>query len=268
MIHPFSPPPDTLRIPGGAVLVELNTGEYDELDFPVHPQWGYSLVNWAAVNPYTAKIGYSSTHSENKEEISEIWLTGIKGEEKRLLHKVKGVINVVSWSPAGEQLIYLYQPRVVDSDPSELWLLNVDGSDTKLLVEKVYKAGEWRYHPTWSPDGRYVAFVQVDDPTLFLSDWREPGTNLFVVDTSTGQITRLSSFKDRNVAFPTWSPDGKFVAFLSSAIAGEPIEEAVPQYAEVWVASIDGSQLYAVSDAAQWRSALAWLPAMFSSEEK
>ncbi len=50
--------------------------------------------------------------------------------------------------------------------------------------------------------------------------------------------------------------------------AGEPLEGAVPQYAEVWVASADGHQLYAVSDTAQWRNALAWLPSMSSVQEK
>jgi Tol biopolymer transport system component len=137
--------------------------------------------------------------------------------------------------------------------------LNLDGSKAKPLANNIRSAGEQRYHPAWSPDGRQVAFVQVDDTALFLSDWREPGTNVYVVNTLTGQVTRLSAFEGRNASFPTWSPDGKFVAFVSGIITGEPAYSAVPTYIEVWAASVDGSQLYALSGTARWSSALAWL---------
>jgi Tol biopolymer transport system component len=148
-------------------------------------------------------------------------------------------------------------------DPYELWLLNSDGTGEKLLARGQVN------EPSWSPDGRYVAFVQADDLDRYFSDWRGPGTNIYVADTITGQITRLSSFKGCNNHSPTWSPNGKYVAFVSVIPGGEP-EMYSPGlvYVEVWVASVDGSQLYAVSGTASWPGELAWLSSMPSAQEK
>jgi len=133
---------------------------------------------------------------------------------------------------------------------------------------QTYDAGEGRYGPTWSPDGRYVAFVRIDDPALFLSDWRDPGTNVYVADTVTGEITGLSAFEGRSNKYPTWSPDGQFVAFVSSIITDESQYDVPPPpiYTEVWVASVDGSQLYALSGNADWSTVLTWLPSVSANE--
>ena len=146
--------------------------------------------------------------------------------------------------------------------------MNSDGSDASLLSQNVPKAAEWRYRPTWSPDGRHIALVLVDDLSLFSSldgpggELAESGTNVYIVDTVTGRVTRLSSFEGRNTGFPTWSPDGRFVAFVSTIVADEHT-----RYGEIWLASVDGSQLYGVSGTAKPYSALAWLPVVPSREK-
>ena len=187
------------------------------------------------------------------------------GTHRRLVRKLIGWINTLSWSPVSEQLVYLDLPgtRRPSSDPYELWSLNSDGTGERLLARGQV------YGPTWSPDGRHVAFVQADNLDLYFSDWRRLGTNIYVADTITGQITRLSSFEGRSNHSPTWSPDGKFVAFVSVIPAGEPeMYSPGPVYVDVWVASVDGSQLFALSGTAGWSSPLAWLVGQPATPEK
>jgi hypothetical protein len=250
---------------GGALMVNIDTCKYEQLGLPLSPERAYSFISNVSLHPDNTEIAYSVTYPENEKESSEIWTMRMDGQEKQLIRKVEGQMAALSWSPTGKQLVYFYQPgtRRPSTDPYELWLLNSDGTGEKLLAR-----GQC-YGPTWSPDGLHVAFAQVDNPDLYFSDWRGPGTNIYVADTTTGQITRLSSFKGRNNHSPTWSPDGKFVAFVSAIPMGEP-EMYNPGlvYVEVWVASVDGKQLYAVSGTARWLSALVWLPPELSMQEK
>jgi Tol biopolymer transport system component len=59
-------------------------------------------------------------------------------------------------------------------------------------------------NPTWSPDGRRVAFTGYDGG---LSD-------LFVIDRETGELTRLTSDRYADLQ-PAWSPDGRRLAFVT-----------------------------------------------------
>lgn len=248
-------------IPGGALLVDINTGRYSQLDLPTFPDGVYSYAHNVSLSPDDSRIAYAVTYFEEDKEISEAWTMRMDGEDRQLVCKMEGVINTLSWSPVGEQLIYFYRPGTLtaSSEPSELWLTNSDGTGSRLLANQTRDASDGIYGPTWSPDGRYVAFVQVDDHALYLNDLRRLGTNVYVADTSTGEIMRLSTFEERNNYLPTWSPDGRSVAFVST---GKLEEETL--YSEVWVASADGSQLYAVSETAKLYSPLAWLPPLSS----
>jgi Tol biopolymer transport system component len=183
------------------------------------------------------------------------------GDNKQQIYRAKGGINCLSWSPDGEQLLYVYQSEPGESFPGELRLLNVDGSGDRLLATNLPEPGEPRFYPTWSPDGHYVAFVQLDQPIRFdgtyvILAW----SNVYVVDTSTEQITRLSSFEGREANYPAWSLDGRLVVFVST---GRLEEDTL--YSEVWVTSMDGSMFYPMSGTRP-HNALAWLPSISTEE--
>jgi Tol biopolymer transport system component len=59
-------------------------------------------------------------------------------------------------------------------------------------------------HPTWSPDGSWIAYSADEAGTMDI--WKKPAEG--------GQSQRLTSSRDNEIQ-PAWSPDGRIIAFSS-----------------------------------------------------
>lgn len=103
-------------------------------------------------------------------------------------------------SPDGSQIIYTrgWVDKVNDSRRSSLWIMNVDGTRNRELLE----GGGAR----WSPDGTRILFTKQGEPR---------GSQLFVRwmddEGAVSQITRL----ENGPSNARWSPDGNWIAFTS-----------------------------------------------------
>ena len=101
-------------------------------------------------------------------------------------------------SPDGQRVIYSRQwiDKVNDRRESSLWIMEVDGSRNRFLVEG---SGA-----RWSPGGDRIAFVAEGEPK---------GSQVFVrwmdAEGATTQITRV----ERGPGSLSWSPDGELIAF-------------------------------------------------------
>ena len=98
-----------------------------------------------------------------------------------------------AWSPDGNQLVY-------SSDKGgkllQLWIRDLKtGQDRQLTNMTTQPMGA-----TWSPDGKRIAFFDVDGM------WR--AASISVVDVATGKVTKIHSSLF-GPGTPTWSPDGK-----------------------------------------------------------
>lgn len=95
-----------------------------------------------------------------------------------------------------------------------LYTVPVEGG-TPTLVMAV--KGNYDADYDWSPDGRYVAFSD----TLVGSGYYywDQGSNIFILDTQTGQKHAATALNVVNRA-PRWSSDGKFLYFVSNRDAG------------------------------------------------
>ncbi len=248
---------------GEAGIVNVETGKYEKLALPVSDE-GYALTNLVAVNSDRSKAAYPLTDA--REGKSVLWTMNIDGTNKEPVHTTDGPIVVLSWSPVDEQLFFMTRDVSPLTSTAKLWLLDGESNTVKLLAENIYKPYEWHYRPSWSSNGQYITFVQADNPR-YISNEDDTlsylvGLNVYIVDIKTIQVTKLSSFEDREVSFPIWSPDSRFVAFLSTFVS-----DVYTPYAEVWVADVTSTQCFAVSGAAEPGSAIVWLAMDISDKE-
>lgn len=71
--------------------------------------------------------------------------------------------------------------------------------ETPLVLEGTYIGS-----PNWSPDGRYLTYLRRDRGEAFA---------VWMLDTTTGQQTRLTAESSDSFEFPVWAPDGRTVLY-------------------------------------------------------
>jgi tricorn protease len=108
-------------------------------------------------------------------------------------------------SPDGAWIAY-------DDANSDLWLFNVESGEQKVISTNREGIAEL----SWSPDSRWVAFVQGSTNTFY---------QIHIYNLESGHLTPLTSDRFNN-RYPDWSPDGKWIYFLSDrnleSVVGSP----------------------------------------------
>ncbi|WP_449033283.1 prolyl oligopeptidase family serine peptidase [Porphyromonas sp.] len=75
-------------------------------------------------------------------------------------------------------------------------------------------------HPTFSPDGKYMAWRSMER-----DGYESDLIRLFLLDRTTGEKTYLTEGFEYNVEQPTWSPDGKSIYFIACVEAESHLYE-------------------------------------------
>ncbi len=87
----------------------------------------------------------------------------------------------------------------------------------------------WKSDPSWSPDGTRLSY----------SSDRGGQLEIWVRDVRTGEDTRLAGLRDAAAVSGTWSPDGKFIAFLDQTGAVHTVDVASGDIQRVYPATFE-----------------------------
>jgi TolB protein len=134
-----------------------------------------------------------------------------------------------AWSPDATRIAFSSRRE----GTFDLYAMDADGSETVRLTS----TKEHDSHPTWSTDGRQIAFARDGD--------------IFVMGDDGSDARRVSDPQSEDTE-PSWSPDGEWIAYVRRT-PGTTVRE-------LWLMRPDGSDRRKLTDFASAVSGPAWSP--------
>lgn len=123
---------------------------------------------------------------------------------RRLAHHISDVVYQQLTGIAGvfsTHIAYILVDRANPSTPYSLVVADIDGQNPHNLVS----SHESIMSPTWSPDGRKIAYVSFE----------KKKAQIFIINAIDGKRQLVTSFSGINGA-PAWSPDGRYLTVVLS----------------------------------------------------
>jgi Tol biopolymer transport system component len=167
------------------------------------------------------------TGGAKADEFPNLFTLRPDGTGLRQLTRAREAHGDPEWSPDGRQIVYsrgvvtgCHHGSCDNYGVAEIWVIDAAGTNARRLTHELppFQAEQDQtmdLSPTWSPDGKQIAFVH--QKTFDTS----PKDGVYVVGVDGRGLHRVSG-ELHWVASPTWSPDGKTLAFT---MGGEPEPE-------------------------------------------
>ena len=182
-------------------------------------------------------------------EKNQLFVAPLDGGEPKQVTKAKHGISQPAWSPDSRRIAYAARagdykdqnertpieksaPRVVrdlrykldgigffDERRLHVFTVDVESGEESRVTD-----GDWfDDQPSWSPDGKLIAFVSDREPERHQRQWR---TDVWVAPARGGRARRLTRGRG-SASHPTFSPDGRHIAFVGHEHGDEGVAKNI-----------------------------------------
>lgn len=174
---------------------------------------------------------------------SQIYVMNPDGSNVRL--QGNGGVRVetnVAWSPDGKSIAYRADPGLTEE--SRICIMSATGVVNKPMERRIFLSSF-----TWSPDGFTLAFDSQYGMSSYGND------RIYLSDVNSPEIFTTSPLLDTSMYFdrhPSWSPDGKKIAFVSNRLGDGSVD--------LYVMNPDGSEVERITHDPMYEFRPAWSP--------
>jgi TolB protein len=156
--------------------------------------------------------------------ISDIFAVDRNGLNMRQLTAMPGDEFDPAWSPTGDRIAFVHKD---ENGRHDIWVMNADGTAATNLTSDMPDGDgitRQRAAPAWSPDGTRLVFHlhesgDLPQPTL---------ASIMIMNADGSDKRTITSSSTGFDMLPSWSPDGRTIAFLRYFAGGDGDIALVP----------------------------------------
>ncbi|MDT7542182.1 MAG: hypothetical protein QOE33_2086 [Acidobacteriota bacterium] len=158
------------------------------------------------------RLQYKSRTSFADRLRTHVWVTDVASPLPRQLTFGQTYDHALTWNPRGDEIAFLsnHEPDPDANNNSDIFAVGVADGRVRQLTD----TRGCEYDPTWSPDGRYLAYTATTRDVTTIDSVAEDA-HVWLLDAQSGNRRELTADQDRRARSPQWSPDSNSILYLA-----------------------------------------------------